>query len=84
MEQEAFDPASRKGVNNDAPPPQIRRTQTHTNTFSDCAPLKEMIDFYESLNYSDKILFVHSSVFMLFGSDWAYKMMVVTYLNQKL
>lgn len=43
-----------------------------------------MIDFYESLNYSDKILFVHSSVFMLFGSDWAYKMMVVTYLNQKL
>lgn len=32
-----------------------------------------MIDFYEFLNFSDKILFVHNSVFMLFGSNLAFK-----------
>lgn len=32
-----------------------------------------MIDFYESLNFSDKILFVHSSTVMLFASEQAYK-----------
>ena len=78
MGQEAFDPAPGKGDNNTPPPhthththptPPLPITHTPTNTFSDSAPLKEMIDFYESLNFSDKILFVPSSVFMLFGSD---------------